>query len=1053
MNCELFHVQVYDYLYELLEDNEKTAFEEHAQRCYSCQEKLQVHRKGIGLLDKWQPEARVVKVENVVKPLAFDLSLVVKCAAILCLVTVVGFAVMHWRDIALLIRGKGSVVDVQVAEREIEKKYKTHYEELQKQLLEEHKVFLSNKSKEQQKLVQQREDLRQQIKKLKETLAQSKGNNTLEEIAKMKMQLQKLNKEIEEQAERELVLQIELNNVKEEITEKEKIIQKLYKESEELRQKNVQRQQQMTESVKEQQRIAKLKQRAKNLREKIPLYRVGSAIRNRFEQELSDVANILSKENKALKSEKERQFTFVFGNTPNRLSHNSKTPRVHDGKISYHSSENNEKHHSSDVPLKGTFNLEQQKIIEKQRRELREVKQMIAAAEKQGVRLDLLYTREKPLDGFITAVSKKLPLVMMSLGSDDNVQKGQEFTIFRGSSYIGTVVVEDVYKDACAARIIKGKTKFLINKGDGVTTRFGGTRGVDPEKEPVKIDSSEINDNTNKPEVVHKKHDRLFQGSHELRQAREQFLPHLTNFDYEKGWGSDAFEDAVKKGEIEVVFPPAWQNEMDRKKAREILDYTAKNTNFNTEAYQRIVENPFTHVMDDPLSTFSIDVDTAAYSNVRRFLSNYQLPPKDAVRIEEMINYFEYDYPQPLQDTPFSVHTEMASCPWNPKNVLLKIGLQGRKLEPGKRPASNLVFLIDVSGSMGDDNKLDLLKRSLQLLVDKMHKSDRVAIVVYAGASGLVLPATTCNNKKTILHALTQLQSGGSTNGGEGIELAYKVAQENFVKDGINRVILATDGDFNVGTTDRGSLTRLIEEKAKSGVFLTVLGFGMGNYKDETLETLADKGNGNYAYIDRIEEAQKVLVQQMHGTLWTIAKDVKIQIEFNPNLVQSYRLIGYENRKLQHRDFNDDTKDAGEIGVGHNVTAFYEISPTSNADFTPQVEALRYQQKAVVVANDKEIAFIKLRYKKPQQDQSSLLQFAIDKNIVEKPSQDFVFASSVVSFGMLLRDSRYKGILNYDMVLDLAKTGQNKSIHRNEFVTLIQKAQVIEQMAKVYKNK
>ncbi|BBM88217.1 YfbK domain-containing protein [Candidatus Uabimicrobium amorphum] len=1032
MNCELFHAQVYDYLYELLEEDEKCAFEEHAKSCYQCQEKLEIHRKSIGLLDKWEPEARVVKAENVVKPVAFDLSQTMRLAATLCLITLGSFAVLHWKDIALLISGRDNMVDVQLVEREMEKKYKTHYKELQDQFVKEHNRFLSNKNKENEKLL-----------------------STLEKLHKKNAQFKEM-------------------------------LEKLTKQNEQLRNEKLQRDQQVLQDKEEQELLAKLQERLNNLKEKIPLYRPSSAIRKRYEKNLVEIAfkvqklqekmarNVVKQKNELEKrlhqlSEvkiTKRNFDItrwpiknnsLYGDVDKKLkevdekeqsghvTNNTKTSSEDffekGKKIALHSARNIEENHNSDTPFKAEFNFDKQKMITEEKKEFIETQQIIKEAEKQGVRLDLLQAREKPLNGVVTAISKSLPLIMLSVGSDNDVRKGDQFTIFRDNKYIGEAVVEEVYKEACAARILQRKES--IQKGDSVTTRFGGNKDI--HKSSHSKNTSNAVDEPNS----------LFDGSDELLKARDQFLPHLANFYYEKGWGSEEFEELVKKGKIKVEFPQAWQKEIDRKKAREIFDYMAKNTRFNTEAYEHIVENPFVHVMDDPLSTFSIDVDTAAYANMRRFLNNYRLPPKDAVRLEEMINYFEYDYPQPQQDAPFSVHTEMAKCPWNPKNILLKIGLQGRKLEPEKRPASNIVFLVDVSGSMRGKNKIQLLKRSLQLLVAKMNKSDRIAIVVYAGASGLVLPATTCDNKNTILHALNQLQSGGSTNGGQGIELAYKVAQENFIDNGINRVILATDGDFNVGITDRGSLTRLITKKAKSGVFLTVLGFGMGNYKDETLETLADKGNGNYAYIDKIEEAQKVLVKQMHGTLWTIAKDVKIQIEFNPNLVESYRLVGYENRKLQHQDFNDDTKDAGEIGVGHTVTAFYEISPTYNAHFKPKVEALRYQHKAVVLDNKKEMAFIKLRYKKPKEDKSDLVEFSIDKNIIKKPSQDFLFASSVASFGMLLRDSQYKGVLNYDMVLELAKRGawQSKSTHRQEFITLIQKAQVIHQVTKIQQHK
>ena len=379
--------------------------------------------------------------------------------------------------------------------------------------------------------------------------------------------------------------------------------------------------------------------------------------------------------------------------------------------------------------------------------------------------------------------------------------------------------------------------------------------------------------------------------------------------------------------------------------------YNDPNQNYwpghNTEAYDRIVENPFLAVMQNPLSTFSIDVDTASYANARRFLNQGMLPPPDAVRIEEFVNYFLYRYEPPKdKETPFAAAVTIADCPWTPEHRLARIGIKGWEMPRSERPASNFVFLLDVSGSMQPQNKLPLVKQSIRMLTEQLDERDRVAMVVYAGASGLVLPSTSCDDKRAIYEALDRLDAGGSTNGGAGIQLAYDVATQNFLPGGVNRVVLASDGDFNVGVTDQGSLTRLIEEKAKSGVFLTVLGYGMGNVKDATMEKLADKGNGNYAYIDTLNEAKKVLVEQMQGTLVTIAKDVKIQVEFNPAQVSAYRLLGYENRMLRAEDFNDDTKDAGEIGAGHTVTALYELVPAGQEIPTPAVDALKYQSAA-----------------------------------------------------------------------------------------------------------
>ena len=371
------------------------------------------------------------------------------------------------------------------------------------------------------------------------------------------------------------------------------------------------------------------------------------------------------------------------------------------------------------------------------------------------------------------------------------------------------------------------------------------------------------------------------------------------------------------------------------------------NGDFNTARYGNIEENPFLAAASNPLSTFSIDVDTASYSNVRRFIENGSLPPKDAVRIEEMINYFSYDYPQPNDNLPFSVNLDAASCPWAPAHRLVRIGLKGREMPNEKRPASNLVFLLDVSGSMMPANRLPLVKQAMRLLVEKLGENDRVAIVVYSGASGLALPSTTGDHKEQILSALENLEAGGSTNGAQGIDLAYQTAAEHFIKGGVNRVILATDGDFNVGTTSEGDLIRLIQEKAKGGVFLSVLGVGDDNLNDSMMQKLADKGNGNYAYLDSLEEARKVLVQQINGTLVTIAKDVKIQVEFNPARVASYRLIGYEKRILRKEDFNNDKIDAGEIGAGHTVTALYEVVPAgaepNPAASVPPVDPLKYQ--------------------------------------------------------------------------------------------------------------
>ena len=467
---------------------------------------------------------------------------------------------------------------------------------------------------------------------------------------------------------------------------------------------------------------------------------------------------------------------------------------------------------------------------------------------------------------------------------------------------------------------------------------------------------------------------------------------------------------------------------------------------FNTESYDRIYENPFLDVKQNPLSTFSIDVDTASYANVRRFLNGGSLPPKDAVRIEELVNYFTYHYAPPADDKPFAVHAEVAGCPWEPKHRLLRIALKGREIDLENRPASNLVFLIDVSGSMDDAAKLPVLKNALHLLVDKLGENDRVAIVVYAGSSGLVLPSTSGLYKETILAALDRLQAGGSTNGSSGIQLAYKLAREKLIKGGTNRIILCTDGDFNVGVTDQGSLTRLIEDEAKSGVLLSVLGFGSGNLNDSTMEKLADRGNGNYAYIDTLNEARKVLVEQLSGTLITIAKDVKLQLEFNPRQVAAYRLIGYENRLLRAEDFNDDKKDAGEIGAGHTVTALYELVPAGGEAPTTAVDDLKYQRttEPTEAAGSDELLTLKLRYKDPEGDKSKLIETAVkDANqTYAQASEDLRFAAAVAGFGLMLRESEFKGDLTLGAVLELAEASRttDENGYRAEFVELVKKA-------------
>ena len=460
---------------------------------------------------------------------------------------------------------------------------------------------------------------------------------------------------------------------------------------------------------------------------------------------------------------------------------------------------------------------------------------------------------------------------------------------------------------------------------------------------------------------------------------------------------------------------------------------------FNTEAYDKIDDNQWTSPAHKPLSTFSIDVDTASYSNVRRFLQQGQLPPKDAVRIEELINYFSFDYPQPRDGTPFSVTTAVAEAPWNPRHRLALVGLQGKRIDPGKTPPRNLVFLVDVSGSMQPPNKLPLVKSSLAMLARNLTARDRIALVVYAGASGLVLPPTRGDDTGTILEALGRLQAGGSTNGAQGLRLAYQTARDAFIPGGVNRVILATDGDFNVGVTNQGDLIRLIEESRESGIMLSVLGYGMGNLKDSTMEKLADKGNGNYAYIDTLAEAQKVLIEQAGGTLVTIAKDVKLQIEFNPKHVAAYRLIGYENRVLQDQDFNDDRKDAGDLGAGHSVTALYEIVPAGVKIDLPGVDPLRYQTPSSDASTDHpdELMAVKLRYKQPDAVASQLRTFTVRTRRDMAP--ELGFAAAVAEFGMLLRDSEFKSAASFAQARNLATRfkGPDPHGHRAEFIRLI----------------
>lgn len=477
----------------------------------------------------------------------------------------------------------------------------------------------------------------------------------------------------------------------------------------------------------------------------------------------------------------------------------------------------------------------------------------------------------------------------------------------------------------------------------------------------------------------------------------------------------------------------------DHKKYKDDLD---------REGYDHITENPFLRSKDNPLSTFSIDVDGASYSNIRRFINDGKLPPDGAVRIEEMINYFSYKYPQPTGNAPFSINTGYTVCPWNKQHQLVSIGLQGRKIATEKLPPANIVFLIDVSGSMSSPDKLPLVQSSMKLLADQLRPQDRVAIVVYAGNAGVVLPSTEGNETIKIKDAIDRLQAGGSTAGGAGIQLAYKIAQEGFIKNGNNRIVLCTDGDFNVGQSSDDELERMIEDKRKSGIFLTVLGYGTGNYQDAKMQKLANKGNGNHAYIDNISEARKVLISQFGGTMFTIAKDVKLQVEFNPARVQGYRLIGYENRMLAKEDFNDDTRDAGELGSGHTVTALYEIIPVGiEAAELKKVDGLKYQKAEGAkpgFSSNNEVMTVKFRYKKPGEDKSLLLEKVVEGSPVPIGSagENIQLAAGLAQFGMLLRNSEYKGRGGYELAIDLISgiKGDDREGYRKELLQLMKTA-------------
>ena len=474
----------------------------------------------------------------------------------------------------------------------------------------------------------------------------------------------------------------------------------------------------------------------------------------------------------------------------------------------------------------------------------------------------------------------------------------------------------------------------------------------------------------------------------------------------------------------------------------------------NTEEYGRIQENGFKSVADTPLSTFSIDVDPASYSNMRRFINRGELPPADAIRTEELVNYFSYDYPKPTGNDPVKITVEAGTCTWNTAHRLVRIGLKAKEIPTEQLPASNLVFLIDVSGSMWGANRLDLVKSSLKLLVNNLRNKDKVAIVTYAGSAGVKLEATSGGDKQKIREAIDELTASGSTAGGAGIHLAYQIAKKNFISDGNNRIILCSDGDFNVGVSSAEGLEQLIEKERKSGVHLTVLGYGMGNYKDKKIQVLAEKGNGNHAYIDNLQEANRVLVGEFGATLHTVAKDVKLQVEFNPSQVQAYRLIGYESRLLKDEDFNNDAKDAGDMGAGHTVTAFYEVIPAGvKNEYVGKVDDLKYQKKEKMTlkpTGSDELLTVKLRYKAPDKDVSRKMELPFVDNKGDSVSSDFRFASAVAMFGQLLRDSDFKGTVDYDKVIKLAKQGLNNDErgYRREFIRLVEAAKGLEKAGK-----
>jgi Ca-activated chloride channel homolog len=506
------------------------------------------------------------------------------------------------------------------------------------------------------------------------------------------------------------------------------------------------------------------------------------------------------------------------------------------------------------------------------------------------------------------------------------------------------------------------------------------------------------------------------------------------------GYGSRKLRGSRNKADAELSTPV-------------IHSFVAVDDDFNTETYSRVRETGFKDVRQDPLSTFSIDVDNAAYSNVRRFINSGQLPPPDAVRIEEMLNYFSYHYAEPLGEHPFAMHTELSHCPWNTQNQLLHVGLRAKSIDKKELARSNLVFLIDVSGSMQPANRLPLVKTAMAMLVEELRPQDRVAIVIYASRTAVILESTPASQKEKILAAIAGLSAGGSTAGGQALRMAYDVATGNFISGGNNRIIMCTDGDFNVGESSNAAMERLVEEKRKSGVFITVLGFGMGNYKDDRLEIIANKGNGNYGYIDNIQEARKMLVSEFGGTLFTVAKDVKLQIEFNPTRVKAYRLIGYENRRLNNEDFNDDTKDAGEMGAGHTVTALYEIIPAGASTEIPGIDPLKYQNNTAspVPGNrNAELLTIKTRYKLPDSEQSVMFDLPVRGQILPlaRTTDDFRFAAAVAEFGLLTLNSPFKAAASYENILKMSADakGRDHEGYRAEFINLVRTAQNLDRI-------